>query len=204
VQEERRVRRIVCGLGNPGPEYDGTRHNVGFAVVDHLARSEGLLFDSPAVLDGYGGPARMSVARLQAHDALLVKPQTFMNRSGVVVAPLVQWAGVEPADLLVVYDDLDLPFSQLRIRPHGGHGGHNGMRSILECLGTDRFPRVRVGIGNPRTDAARHVLERFADSETEDIAITTADAADAILDWLKSGDIERVMTRVHSRYTEGS
>ena len=196
--------KLIVGLRNPGSRYDGTRHNVGFAVVDHLARSEGLLFDSPAVLDGYGGPARMSVARLQAHDALLVKPQTFMNRSGVVVAPLVQWAGVEPADLLVVYDDLDLPFSQLRIRPHGGHGGHNGMRSILECLGTDRFPRVRVGIGNPRTDAARHVLERFADSETEDIAITTADAADAILDWLKSGDIERVMTRVHSRYTEGS
>jgi PTH1 family peptidyl-tRNA hydrolase len=201
---ERRVRRIVCGLGNPGKQYEGTRHNVGFAVVDHLARHEGLLFESPAVLEGYTGPREALVARSLEPDVLLVKPQAFVNRSGVVLAPLVRWAGVEPADLLVVYDDLDLPFSTLRIRPHGGHGGHNGMRSILERLGTDRFPRLRVGIGSPRTDAARHVLARFSKDEEEDIAIAAAEAADAILAWCLEGDVERVMTRFHSRWTQGS
>jgi PTH1 family peptidyl-tRNA hydrolase len=204
VQQERRVRRIVCGLGNPGKQYEGTRHNVGFAVVDSLARHAGLFFESPPVLEGYTGPREIAIARSFEPDALLVKPLTFVNRSGVVLAPLVRWSGVEPADLLVVYDDLDLPFSALRIRPHGGHGGHNGMRSLLECLGTDRFPRVRVGIGNPRTDAARHVLARFSESEAEDVAISTAEAAEAIQAWLKEGDIERVMTRFHSRWTQGS
>lgn len=194
---------MVVGLGNPGPEHEGTRHNVGFAVVERLARAAGLLFESPAVLDGWAGPRQFLVARHDAHGALLVKPLSFMNRSGAVVAPLVAWAQLEPADLLVVYDDLDLPFAALRIRPHGGHGGHNGMRSILERLGTDRFPRLRVGIGNPRTDAARHVLERFTPDEAEDIAISTAEAAEAIQAWLGSGDIEGVMTRFHSRWTQG-
>ena len=200
----RRVRRLVVGLGNPGPEYAGTRHNVGFDVLDHLALHEGLLFESTAVLEGYGGPREARVARCFAPDGLLVQPLTFMNRSGAVVAPLASWAGAEAADLLVVYDDLDLPFSTLRLRPHGGAGGHNGMRSILDHLGTDRFPRLRVGIGNPRTDAARHVLTPFTEAEREDIAISVAEAAEAILAWLESGDIERVMTRFHSRWTQGS
>ena len=198
------MRRLVVGLGNPGPDYEGTRHNVGFAVVEHLARHEGLLFESPAVLEGYTGPRELLCARSFEPDALLVKPLTFMNRSGAVVAPLVQWAGVEASELLVVYDDLDLDFSKLRIRPHGGAGGHNGMRSILERLGTDRFPRLRVGIGNPRTDAARHVLARFTPAEEEDVAISVAEAADAILAWLGGEGIERVMTRFHSRWSEGS
>lgn len=202
MQDERRVRRIACGLGNPGPDHAGTRHNVGFDVLDHLARHEGLLFESPAVLPGYSGPKEFTVARSFEPDALLVKPLTFMNRSGVVLAPLVQWAGVEPADVLVVYDDLDLPFSTLRIRPKGGHGGHNGMRSILESLATDHFPRVRVGIGNPRTDAARHVLARWSTSEAEDIRISVAEASEAVHAWLVEGDIERVMTRFHSRWTQ--
>ncbi|MEM7310618.1 MAG: aminoacyl-tRNA hydrolase [Planctomycetota bacterium] len=204
MQEETRVRRLVVGLGNPGPDYDGTRHNVGFDVLDHLARHEGLLFESPAVLEDYHGPRELVCARSFEPDALLVKPLTFMNRSGDVVAPLARWAGVEPQDVMVVYDDLDLPFSTLRIRPHGGAGGHNGMRSILERLGSDRFPRLRVGIGHPGTDAARHVLSRFTSAEEEDIAISVAEAAEAILAWLAEGDVERVMTRFHSRWSEGS
>ncbi len=198
------VRRIVCGLGNPGPEYEGTRHNVGFAVVDRLARDQGLLFDSPAVLEGYGGPRGFACARWSERAALFVKPLTFMNRSGTVVAPVCTWAGVAPADLLVVYDDLDLPFAELRLRPHGGHGGHNGMRSILECLGSDRFPRLRVGIGNPRTDAARHVLARFTEDEAPLVAVAVAEAAEALQEWVACGDIERVMTRFHSRWNQGS
>jgi peptidyl-tRNA hydrolase, PTH1 family len=201
VEVERRVRRIVCGLGNPGPDYAGTRHNVGFAVLDHLARRAGLLFESAAVLEGFTGPRELACAR--AWDGLLVKPLTFMNRSGVVLAPLVRWAGVEPASVMVVYDDLDLPFSALRIRPRGGHGGHNGMRSILERLGTEDFPRLRVGIGNPRTDAARHVLARFTPAEEEDAAIAVAEASEAVQAWLEHGDIESVMTRFHSRWNQG-
>ncbi len=204
MNEGKRVQRLVVGLGNPGPDYEGTRHNVGFAVVDHLAHHEGLLFESPSVLEGYTGPREFACARSFAPDALLVKPATYMNRSGAVVAPLVRWAGVEPEDLLVVYDDLDLPFATLRLRPFGGAGGHNGMRSILDSLGTDRFPRLRVGIDNPRTDAARHVLSPFSPAEQEDIAISVAEAAEAILFWLANGDIERCMTRFHSRWKEGS
>lgn len=208
MQETRRVRRLVVGLGNPGSEYEATRHNVGFDVLDHLARHEGLFFESPAVLEDWSGTREAEVALM--HDppdidrALLVKPRNFMNRSGAVVAPLVRWAGVEPADCLVVYDDMDLPVSALRIRPFGGTGGHNGMRSITESLGSDRFPRLRVGIGRPGTDAARHVLARFDKRERREVDVSVAEAVDAILFWLEDGDIDECMTRFHSRWNQGS
>lgn len=211
---------IIVGLGNPGSEYVGTRHNVGFEVLDRLATHEGLIFESPRSLDGYTGPKGFSVARSFEPDAILVKPETFMNRSGDVVAPLVRWAnpvvssedGDDPevaldraaSRLLVVYDDFDLPMGKLRLRPHGGAGGQNGMRSIIERLGTQAFPRLRVGIGSPGTDAARHVLTRFDPKEQVEIDISVAEATDAILDWLRTGDIEGCMTRFHSRWNQGS
>lgn len=197
------VRRLVFGLGNPGPEHESTRHNVGFDVVDHLARREGLLFEPANSLEGYGGPEDFACARSFDPDALLVKPRTFMNLSGTVVAPLVRWAGVESGDALVVVDDLDLPLASLRIRPHGGAGGHNGLRSIIDSLGTDRFPRLRVGIGRSPTEAARHVLSRFSRDEREAIDLAVAEAAEAIFFWLSTGDLERCMTRFHSRWKEG-
>src|SRR5688572_5714492 len=138
--------RLVIGLGNPGPEYGSTRHNVGYDVVEHLARREGVLFDPAITLERYEGPRAFRCARLYEPDALLVEPETFMNRSGVVVPPLLAWAGAEPRDCLVVLDDLDLPLAKLRLRPHGSSGGHNGLESILSSLGTDRVPRLRVGI----------------------------------------------------------
>jgi len=195
--------RIVIGLGNPGPEYASTRHNVGFDVVDHLARREGLFFETARSLERYEGPTAFSAARSHVPDALLVKPETFMNRSGTVVAPLLRWADAGPQDLLVVVDDLDLPPARLRLRPHGSSGGHNGLRSIIESLGTDRFPRLRVGIGRAPTEAARHVLSRFSDEEREAIDRAVALAADATFDWLRSGDLERCMARYHSRQAEG-
>lgn len=196
---------MVVGLGNPGDEYVGTRHNVGFEVVEVLARELGdLLFEHPRILEGYSGPKKLVVARDLRHDVLLVEPQTFMNLSGEAVAPVTRWAGIGPEDLMVVYDDLDLPFGKLRIRPHGGAGGHNGMRSILECLGTDRFPRLRVGIGRPGTDAARHVLERFDPRERQLMDVVVAEAAEAVLHWLSQGDIEECMTRFHSRWKRDS
>ena len=214
------VTRIVVGLGNPGPEYEGTRHNVGFRVLDHLVLHEGLLFQTARELEKtmevaatgsggdearqgqYAGPRKFRFARDYDHDALLVKPETFMNRSGEVVAALARWVGASAEDILVVYDDLDLDLARLRLRPHGGAGGHNGMRSIITCLGTDLFPRLRVGIGRPRTDAARHVLATFEGAERVEIEISIAEASEALLDWLGTGDIERCMTRFHSRWNQ--
>ena len=127
-----------------------------------------------------------------------------MNRSGDVARPLLEWAGAEPADLLCVFDDMDLPVAELRIRPHGGPGGQNGVSSIIESLGTEGFPRLRVGIGRPETDAVRHVLSKFQDREERAIRSAIPEAADAILFWLRTGDIEQCMTRFHSRWKQGS
>ena len=198
------MTRIVVGLGNPGPEYEWTRHNVGFHVLDRLALHEGTLFRTSRSLEGYRGARDFVWARLHDPDAFLVKPETFMNRSGTVVAPLAQWLAVEPEQILVVYDDLDLDLGMLRLRPHGGHGGHNGMRSLIEWLGTDRFPRLRIGIGRPRTDAARWVLEKFDGRERVEAEISIAEASEAALDWLRTGDLSGVMTRFHSRWNQAT
>lgn len=195
--------RLVVGLGNPGSEYEHTRHNVGFDVVDHLARREGLLFEPANSLERYGGPTAFTAARSFEPDALLVKPLTFMNRSGEVLPALLAWAGATAADLLIVVDDLDLEPARLRLRPRGGAGGHNGLQSILDTLGTDRVPRLRVGIGRPRTDAARYVLERFAPEEREALERAVAEAAEASFAWLRSGDLDRLMSRFHSRWKQG-
>jgi PTH1 family peptidyl-tRNA hydrolase len=196
--------RLVFGLGNPGREYEATRHNVGFAVLDFLALREGSFFEPASSLERYDGSLAFVFARVHDPDALLVKPQTFVNRSGAVFPPLLAWAGSGPEQCLVVLDDLDLPLAKLRIRPHGSSGGHNGLESILSSLGTDRFPRLRVGIGRPRTDAARHVLARFAEEERAAIDRAVAEAADAVFAWLRSGDIGACMTRFHSRWNQGA
>jgi PTH1 family peptidyl-tRNA hydrolase len=202
--------RLVFGLGNPGREYLSTRHNVGFEVVEHLARREGLLFESASSLERFEGPAAFTCARLHLPDALLVRPETFMNRSGILVPPLLEWAGAGPESCLVVVDDLDLPPARLRLRSHGSSGGHNGLESIIEYLGTDRFPRLRVGIGRmgvgdqPRTDAARHVLERFTDDERRVMDPAVAEASEAVFAWLRDGDIQGCMARFHSRWKQAA
>lgn len=213
--------RLLVGLGNPGPEYAWTRHNAGFRVLDTLARRKGLLFARPNTLAGYDGPRGFSWARLAEPSAFLLKPETYMNRSGEVLAPVARWlahrgelpllpgAGdtpptPDPAAVLVVVDDIDLEPCRLRIRPHGGAGGQNGMRSIIERLGTDRFPRLRVGVGRPATDAARHVLEPIPEREREDYAVAFEEAADALLAWLSGEPLEAVMTRFHSRWNQGA
>ncbi len=204
------MKRLLVGLGNPGPTYAGTRHNVGFDVLDRVALHEGLLFEratSPKLaseLIGYSGSREFQLALCFDPDAWLVKPQTFMNLSGNVVGPLLSWAGLPPSQVLVVYDDMDLDLGRLRIRPNGGHGGHNGMRSIVGVLGTQDFPRLRVGIGRTSTDAARHVLGRFEEGERVEIDISVAEASEAALDWLAHGDAEACMARFHSRWAQES
>jgi PTH1 family peptidyl-tRNA hydrolase len=214
------VTRLVVGLGNPGAEYEWTRHNIGFHVLDRLASLRGgPLFQTARKLDGYRGPGPFRWARIQDPEAFLLKPETYMNLSGDVVIRVARHLfeaegnppegepgdeSLDPSRILVVYDDLDLELGKLRIRPHGGAGGHNGMRSIIDRLASDRFPRLRVGIGRAGTDAARYVLRPFPPDERVEAEISVAEAAEAILDWLETGDLEGCMTRFHSRWNRSS
>ncbi|MDQ0285326.1 PTH1 family peptidyl-tRNA hydrolase [Desulfofundulus luciae] len=168
---------LVVGLGNPGPEYAGTRHNVGFMVVDRLARDLGITVDRVFLraLVGQGQVAGQSL--------VLAKPLTYMNRSGEAVAALLNWYRLTPAHLLVVSDDLDLPTGRLRLRKSGGHGGHKGLRSIIELAGSREFPRLRVGIGRPAGpghEVVDWVLGRFTEEESPLIEKAVADASKAV------------------------
>lgn len=174
---------IVIGLGNPGRNYANTRHNLGFMVVDELARRAGdatsrKRFRSE-VIDG----------RLPEGRAILIKPQTYMNESGHAVREALNWYRVDPEDMLVVVDDLALPFGQLRIRNSGSAGGHNGLRSIIAQVGTQEFPRLRVGIGRGPHKGKAHVLSNFAPSEREYLPKVIDAAADAVELWMREGAI---------------
>ncbi len=167
--------RLIVGLGNPGREYLETRHNVGFMLLDRLAARERADFRAEKAW-------RASVAR--TGDLFLCKPLTFMNLSGEAVRGLSQFYKIAPADLLVVADDMALPLGKLRLRPGGSAGGHNGLRSIIEHLGTNEFPRLRIGIGAARPgEAVGYVLGRFAVAEREEVenALIAAEAAIAYL-----------------------
>ncbi len=180
---------LVVGLGNPGREYEGTRHNAGFMVVDALARALGTEFRRMR------HKALLAEARVGRDRVVLAKPQTYMNLSGQAVGPLVRFYKLPLERMLVVYDDLDLPFGALRLRPRGGHGGHKGMRSIIEALGGRQdFPRLRVGIGRPpgRMRAADYVLQRFRPEEREAWPWIEARAVEGIQRWMREG-IEAAM-----------
>src|SRR5262249_20668701 len=139
--------KLVVGLGNPGAKYDGTRHNVGFAAVDLLARRHGAQWDTaPKGADAF-------VARWRARDAVFAKPLTFMNLSGQAIVPLLQFYKIAIADLLVIVDEVQLDTGRIRVRPEGSAGGHNGLKSIIASLGTAEFPRLRIGVG--RGDSRR-------------------------------------------------
>ena len=192
-------RRIIVGLGNPGKEYARSRHNVGFHVIDRLAEKHGLRFSKMM------NRAIIAVGEIEGHKVVLVKPQTFMNDSGAAVGPIVKFYKTNPTGLLVIYDDLDLPVAQLRMRKFGGSGGHNGMKSVIARVGTENFPRLRVGIGRPpgRMDPMDYVLVPFTKSEQELIQPTYDRAVDGIVRWLKE-DIERVMNVVNVGSDESS
>lgn len=168
--------RIVVGLGNPGDRYRRTRHNVGFMVVDVLAAAG----RAGAGREEHG--ASVAEAEVAGQPALLVKPLSFMNRSGVPVAGLLAAHGAEPRDLVVILDDVALDLGVLRLRERGTHGGHNGLRSIIDTLGTDDFPRVRVGIrkGDPPDDLAEYVLSSFPADDVLVVQEMVGQAADAV------------------------
>jgi len=185
---------LVVGLGNPGPDYSETRHNVGFRVVELLAaRAGGGKFSkhksNSDVLEG----------RLAGRRVVLAKPRTYMNVSGGPVAGLVKYFSVAPVDLIVVHDDLDLGFGVIRVKLGGGEGGHNGLRSITSSIGTRDYLRVRFGIGRPpgRQDPADFVLKRFSGAEKKELEFgvdLAADAAEALL----SDGLEPTQNRFHA------
>lgn len=168
--------RLVAGLGNPGERYRRTRHNVGFMVVDELAARAG------ARKGREEAEAWVAEAQVGGEDVLLVKPLSFMNRSGVPVERLASLRGVAPRDAVVVVDDVALELGILRVRERGSHGGHNGLRSLIELLGTDEFPRVRVGIrkGEPPEELAEYVLSPFPEEDVLVVQEAVGWAADAV------------------------
>jgi PTH1 family peptidyl-tRNA hydrolase len=174
--------KAVVGLGNPGEKYRGTRHNIGFAVLDELARRSKVVFES-APADALVGKVRMP------EPLLLIKPLTFMNNSGQAVGELARYFKIDLADLLIVVDEVDLPLAKLRARARGSAGGHNGLKSIIEHLGSD-FARLRVGVGRggaARDELASHVLARFDKFEAAEVERMTARAADAAEVFITSG-----------------
>ena len=180
--------KMIVGLGNPGPEYARNRHNIGFQVVDLFAERHGFEFDKVQKR------ARIALNALELAGGwrgrvLLVKPITFMNASGEAVGPLAKFYKVAAADILVVFDDLDLPIGRLRLRPDGGSGGQKGVKSIIQSLGSEGFPRLRIGIGRPpgQMDPADYVLQNFSATQEAEMACVRSKAADAIETWLAQG-----------------
>lgn len=186
-------RRIIVGLGNPGKQYANNRHNAGFMLVDRLAERYGLKF-TRMMHKGI-----VALGEIEGHKVALVKPQTFMNLSGESVAPIVRFYKSEPSNLLVIYDELDLPAGQLRMRPKGGSGGHNGMKSIIARLGSEDFPRLRIGVGRPpgRRDPKDFLLDDFTRDELAVLEPAFDRAVEGIRRWLSDG-IDNAMNFVNA------
>lgn len=174
---------LITGLGNPGREYRETRHNIGFMLVDQLAQRLGVSFSR------LESKALVTKGEYQGRRLVLVKPQTYMNLSGSAVGSLVRFYKVPLANLLVAYDDVDLPLGTIRLRAEGGSAGQKGMASIIERLGTQDFPRLRLGIGRPpgRMDAAAYVLQTFKKDEADRLAATLERAVEAALVFVTDG-----------------
>jgi peptidyl-tRNA hydrolase, PTH1 family len=214
--------RIVLGIGNPGPEYEHTRHNAGFMVLDLLAQRLGLAFTrlerhSDDGSKKFGGKVKAQVCegRRKGREFLLTKPQTYVNLSGDVAGPLLRAAGRQPDALFVIVDDLNLPVGRRRSRPSGSAGGHNGLQSIQNALGTDAYPRLRLGIGpasagdakspggggtnGPRSSQVRpsiwpdYVLAPFLPEEREVLGRVLVRAADCVQEWLDGADLQTLM-----------
>jgi len=183
-------RFLIVGLGNPGREYERTRHNIGFQIADRLAAKHALSFSKKQA------KALLAEGTIVQRRVLLAKPQTYMNLSGEAVRPLIAFYNLPLTNVLIILDDLDIPLGTLRLRPNGGAGGQKGLKSILEQLGTQQVARLRFGIGRPpgRMDAAAYVLQPFAAEEQLLVTETADRAVRAVETWLEFG-IETAMAR---------
>jgi PTH1 family peptidyl-tRNA hydrolase len=181
--------KVIVGLGNPGQEYSDTRHNLGFTVAEEIARRHGVKFRNSSKWK-----ARTAKIVDIGDGLLLAQPMTFMNLSGWAVRDIAAFHKLAPADVLVVVDDADLPLGRLRIRAKGSAGGHNGLKSIIHELGTDAFPRLRIGVGRQAGELKSHVLGRFSDEEQAHVDASVKRAADAA-ELFAIEDILTVMNR---------
>ena len=178
--------KVIVGLGNPGPRYKDTRHNVGFQTLEELARRH------PVQRQESRFDAIIAHLQIKQEKVFLLKPLTYMNLSGKAVRALIAYYKIDLKDIIVIYDDMDLPVGNLRIRSAGGTGGHRGMTSLVENLGTREFARIRIGIGRPPREAIDWVLGRFSPEEKPLISNAVARAADAVETWIAHG-IEKAM-----------
>ena len=184
--------KIIAGLGNPGAQYANTPHSVGFEVVDALAAAAGVAWEEKR-------PFKCLWAKvvIAGQPTVLVKPQTFMNLSGESVAPVVKYGNATAADLLVVQDDIDLAVGRLRIRKGGSCGGHNGVRNVIERLGTPDFARLKVGVGKDRSNVIAHVLGKFDPATRQVMDLVVAEAVKAAAEVVRSGP-DRAMNLYNS------
>ena len=187
--------KLIVGLGNIGREYENTRHNIGFMVVDELAKRLGVTFgkeDRNAYCAEYRAPEKI----------LIIKPTTYMNLSGIAVGAYANFYHIDPEDIAVIQDDMDLPVGHLRIRRKGSAGGHNGIKSITEHLGTEEYPRFKIGIGHPERNnraVVNHVLPQFQGEDQAAIEAAVKAMAEALELWLKEGDLNAVMTKYNTK-----
>jgi PTH1 family peptidyl-tRNA hydrolase len=181
--------KLVFGLGNPGKKYDNTKHNIGFIAVDQIARNLGLSFNKTKF------KALYAEGNIGSEKVVLIKPQTFMNLSGESVQPWVDYYDLTEDDIVVIYDDMDLPVGKIRLRMKGGSGGHNGMKSIIQHLGTKKFNRIRVGVGRPlpQQSVISHVLSRFSKDSVPDMESSVQTIVDAIKHWTDNHTFQETM-----------
>ncbi|MET0051789.1 MAG: aminoacyl-tRNA hydrolase [Candidatus Thiodiazotropha sp.] len=186
--------RLIVGLGNPGPDYEATRHNAGFWFLDRLAEQHHESFRTES--RHHGLACRLD---LHDHEVRLLKPTTFMNRSGQAVSSIANYFRIAPEEILVAHDELDLPPGEVRLKSAGGHAGHNGLRDIMSALGTPGFQRLRLGIDHPNNRAAvvNYVLGRPSKADREAIDNAIDKAIDA-LPWIIKGEMQRAMNQLHS------
>lgn len=177
--------KIIFGLGNPGLKYKNTRHNIGFKVVDRLAGNQGLRFKRSFKLNAY-----IAKFRVNKEDIVLVKPHTYMNRSGACVGKILRYYKVSPEDCLIIYDDVDLPLGILRLRVKGSAGGHRGMSSIIETVDSEVLNRLRIGIDKPvsNVDLSDYVLSEFSSKQMEALEEAVSKAVSACIDWVNLGN----------------
>ncbi|MBI3819148.1 MAG: aminoacyl-tRNA hydrolase [Planctomycetes bacterium] len=191
------MERLIVGLGNPGDEYRGTRHNVGFEVIERVARLLNVRLERFRAR-GDSGKSLGHGCEDSTRGFALLEPSTYMNVSGVAVAAARDRYELNSPSILIICDDFHLPLGRIRVRPKGSAGGHNGLRSIIAMLGTDEFPRVRVGIGESPGPWQEFVLSRFARDERPVIERTISDSTDAIAAWCLSGDFDRLMNKLNA------
>ncbi|MGD9568890.1 MAG: aminoacyl-tRNA hydrolase [Sedimentibacter sp.] len=183
---------IIAGLGNPGKEYTGTRHNVGYDTLDCLAEKNNVQLNKLKFNSVYGETT------INGEKVMLVKPVTYMNRSGVAIDEIIKFYKIPVENLIVIYDDIDIPVGTLRIRPHGSSGTHNGMKSIIQHVGNN-FPRIRIGIGrNPDMDLADYVLQKFNKEDREKILPIMEKAAEAAVEIIEN-NVDMAMQKYNIR-----